>query len=134
MDPHTLLRSAQEQHHERPEAVADELALAAPAMPAALVPDFARLVTHLYGEHLGRWQAGIELLAATPVDAAAPGGLEARRALVLGEAVLRHAAGLDHLLEHLDTEARVQVLARASARSAGDPSGRPGWANSMAWA
>ena len=59
----SFLDSAWNDHGDHPRAVADRLAasVAVVAAPEQVAP-FARLVTHVYGEHLGEWAAGIALL------------------------------------------------------------------------
>lgn len=116
MDFDTLLQAAQDQHHARPEAVAEALVQALPLLQShTQVPAFARFVTHLYAEHLGRWQDGVALLKSLPPLAASPGLADAARAVARGVAVLEYTGGNDEAIAALGTEDRVIALATACA-------------------
>jgi len=88
-----FIDTAWNEHGDRPQEIAERLAVALPMMAApAHVAPFARIVTHVYGEHLGQWQSGIALLEAVrraPIYSEAPevGGVVKR-----GIATLRYAA------------------------------------------
>ena len=93
----SFIETAWTDHGDHPEAVADRLAQSLHVIAApGDIPPYARLVTHVYGEHLARWQSGVELLASLrrlPVwDATPP--LEA--------AVARNVAVLQLLRRHGD--------------------------------
>jgi hypothetical protein len=116
----TFIESAWTDHADHPQEVADRLA---GALPRVAAPDdiaaFARLATHVYGEHLGQWQRGIALLEALRAHAAAGSRDAADLPLARGIATLRYAAGERHALGDLGAEDRVVVLATAAAALAG---------------
>ncbi|MEO8310684.1 MAG: hypothetical protein ABI520_05885 [Caldimonas sp.] len=74
---------------------------------------------HVYGEHLGRWQLGGELLELMKTLAAVGGSASARSAIDRGVATLRYASGDGHALDVLSAEDRVRALASASSALAG---------------
>lgn len=110
-----LIKSAWDDHGDRPEEVADRLAVALPAIVSAeQVAPFARVVVHVMGEHLGQWTRGIDILetlrrdpafAATPAAAAA-----ARR----GIATLAYAGGDASAIAPFEADDRAIVLATAA--------------------
>ncbi len=122
MDFDAFIAATWEDHAGQPEAVAARLALAASIeriIAPAEVGRYVALVTHVYGEHLGRWDDGRALLArigALPVaqdDAGAAGAL--RR----GTALLRYAGDGADLPDDLGRDDRIAVLANAAAALAG---------------
>ena len=74
-----FIATAWNDHADDAGAVAARLAEAQARPPTAadIVP-FARLVTHVYGEHLARWQAGVDLLVSLRALPAWDDGAEAR--------------------------------------------------------
>jgi len=107
-----FIEQAWQDHADHTEAVAERLAevprrITTPAQVAPL----ARLVLHVFGEHLGRWQDGQRLLEAlrdhVRDDAAAASALR------VGHAALALAQG--GAAPGLDTEERIATLACASA-------------------
>ena len=117
----TFLSTAWSDHGERPREVADQLGTSLHLVDVpARVPPYARIVTHVFGEHLGEWQAGIDLLAQMRALAAWDGNdAAAVNAVAQGIATLRHARGDDAALEGLSVEARIGALATVSALFAG---------------
>ena len=114
-----FIETAWNDHGDRPQEVADRLAasLAMVAAPGDVAP-LARIVTHVFGEHLGQWQRGVgvlEALQALPAAGDAAGALAAGR----GIATLRLAGGDRGVLAPLDPEGRAFVLASAAAMFAG---------------
>lgn len=108
------------EHADRAQDVADRLAAAVPmvAAPEDIVA-FARIVTHVYGEHLGKWARGIALLEAlrnVESYAAAP---EVGGAVTRCLATLRYAGGDVRALRQLSTEDRAAVLATAASAFTG---------------
>lgn len=105
-------------HAEAPESVAERLQAAWSQIDdAARLAPFARLVTHVLGEHLGRWDDGLALLdqlSALPV-AALDEAATARRALVREQATLTLAGGrpLAEPLADVEEHAAVQALLSA---------------------
>jgi tetratricopeptide (TPR) repeat protein len=113
----TFIATAWTDHADHPEEVATRLAGSlAMLQSSADIPAFARIVTHVYGEHLARWTAGVELLEALrnlPLPAG-DGSEAAASAVTRGIAVLRYAGSLDDSLPQLAREDRIAVLAVAS--------------------
>ena len=82
------------------------------------VAPFVRIATHVFGEHLGEWQRGIDLLDAIRGQRSAEGDAAAS-AIVRGIATLGLARGDDGVLDGLSPEDRVFALAGAAAAFAG---------------
>ena len=78
---------------------------------AARVVPYARLVTHVFGEHLGAWDRGARVLAR--LRERAPGG-DAARAVARGMATLAYAGGDASALQGLGADDRVAALSTAS--------------------
>jgi tetratricopeptide (TPR) repeat protein len=115
MTLHALVEAAWRDHADQSEAVAARLAdaLALLQGPQDYAP-FTRLVTHVYGEHLGQWQRGIDLLeSASRLPAFAPGS-DADAAVRRGIAVLRLGSGEHAALDRLAVEDRTYALAAAA--------------------
>lgn len=115
-----FLEAAWDDHGDRPTEVAERLAASLQILesPAQIAP-FAQLATHVYGEHLGRWQDGIRLLESLrglPVFDGAPA---LAGALDRGIATLGYAAGDHAALASLCADDRAAVLASASSAFAG---------------
>lgn len=120
MDFDTFIETGWKDHGERPQEVADRLAVWRHRIgTAAQIAPFARLLTHVYGEHLGQWQRGIELLDSLKTLRAYDGSEAATAPLVRSTAVLRYAGGDRSVLASLDPEDRVQVLSVAASALAG---------------
>lgn len=119
MDIDELLKAGWRDHGDMPQAVADQLAASGKLVtaPDQAIP-FARLVVHVYGEHLGQWQQGVDLLCdmSQQFPADDPSS-EAQAALRQGVASLRYASGLDAAtaLQRLTPAQRVSALATAAA-------------------
>ena len=119
MDFDHFVETAWNEHADRPQAVADRLAATAATVVrrAEDVAPLARLVAHVYGEHLGQWVPGVALLESLrtlPVCNAA-----ATAALNRGIAVLRYAGGDTAALAPLKQEDRIAVLATVAAALVG---------------
>jgi tetratricopeptide (TPR) repeat protein len=95
--------------------------------PADIAP-FVRIVTHVYGEHLARWSAGVALLESlrgrAPVNAD-PG---AAGAITRSVAALRYAGNLDPSLAQLSNDDRIVALATAASALAA----QLGWKRAIA--
>ena len=78
------------------------------------VAPYARIVTHVYGEHLARYADGVALLERLRSIPVAKNVAAARDAVTRGVAVLRFCGGDAAALETLDRDERVVVLATAS--------------------
>jgi tetratricopeptide (TPR) repeat protein len=110
-----FIAAAWNDHGDHPEEVATRLAGALERLESAAdVPPFARLVTHVYGEHLARWSAGVALLESLRGRPQWEGDTSVSGAIDRSIAVLRYAGNLDATLTHLSTDDRIAVLATAS--------------------
>jgi hypothetical protein len=115
-----FLEAAWSDHGDRPQEVADRLASSLPVVETPEhIPQFARLLTHVFGEHLGQWSRGIELLESLRRLPAFDGSVAAAGALTRSVATLRYAGGESSALESLSNEDRVVVLATAATAFAG---------------
>lgn len=110
-----FMEAAWNDHGDRPQEVADRLAGSLQVIAAAeQIPPFARLLTHVFGEHLGQWRQGMALLASLRSLPAFDGSPAATGALARSVGVLRYASGDREALEPLSVEDRVSVLATVS--------------------
>ncbi len=110
-----LIDAAWDEHAEAPEAVAARLAEARTLVAApADIPPFARIVTHVYGEHLAQWDKGAALLESLRDTPAWDGSAPAAAALDRGVAVLRYCGGAPAALTSLPLDERIAVLATAA--------------------
>ena len=115
-----FLETAWNDHGDRPQEVADRLASSLHVVEAAEhIPPFARILTHVYGEHLGQWSRGIELLEALRALPAFDGTESTAGALDRNVATLRYASGDVGALTSLAVADRAFVLASAAAAFAG---------------
>jgi len=115
-----FLETAWNDHGDRPQEVADRLASSLHVVETAEhIPPFARLVMHVYGEHLGQWDPGIALLESLRRLPASAGSPAAAGALDRNIATLRYASGDSSVLESLSTEDRISVLALAASAFSG---------------
>ncbi len=124
-----FIATAWDDHGDHPEAVADRLAGALDLLesPAGVAP-FARIVTHVYGEHLARWSAGIALLESLRSRPQLAGDPAAAGAITRNVAALRYAGNLDPSLARLSNEDRIAVLATAASALAA----QLGWKRAIA--
>jgi tetratricopeptide (TPR) repeat protein len=115
-----FIQTAWNDHAERPQDVAARVAASLTVIETpAQIPPFARLVTHVYGEHLGQWGRGIEILDSLRRIPAYDGSALITDIVARNIAVLRYASGDSAILELLSREDRVAVLATASSAFAG---------------
>ncbi|MFO1315605.1 MAG: hypothetical protein U1F58_08360 [Burkholderiales bacterium] len=115
-----FLETAWNDHGDRPDEVADRLAASTAVITAAShVAPYARIVAHVYGEHLGAWQRGLDLLHALRALPAAAGDAGAEAAIARSIATLRVASGDEAAAAPLAGEDRVSVLAAVAATLAG---------------
>src|SRR6478752_570817 len=109
-----FLKDRWDEHGDRPEDVAELLSVSTHLVESAeQVAPYARLVTHVYGEHLGLWESGVELLESLrqlPVTHVAAG----TRGVAVGIATLRYAGGNPAALDTLSTDDAISALATAS--------------------
>ncbi len=110
-----FLKSGWSDHGDRPQEVADRMAesLHLVQAPENCSP-FVGLLTHVYGEHLGLWHRGVELLEELRDLPALNGSSIAAGAISRGIGTLRYAGGEAGALEGLSEEDRVRALATAS--------------------
>jgi len=76
------------------------------------IPDLVSLITHVYGEHLGHWGEGIDLLDKLQMLA---DSAEARNTIFRSVSALRLAGGLADNVDDLMTSDQIRVLCVASA-------------------
>lgn len=105
------------EHAEQPAVVAGRLAAALDDVrePARIAP-YVRLVTHVHGEHLGRWEEGIALLQQLP---RAGDASEAAAAIETAIGTLRYCAGDEASVLPLAPADRAAALAAAAATLTG---------------
>jgi hypothetical protein len=110
MDHDAFLERAWADHADDAAGVAARLddAIAAIDGPAQ-VAAYARLVTHVFGEHLGAWDRGVDVLAR--LRGRAGGDDAAARAVARGEAALAFGRGDATALRGLRRDDRVAALA-----------------------
>jgi hypothetical protein len=120
MDFDAFLDAAWDDHGDRPGEVADRLAASLQVIQSpAHIPPFAALVTHVYGEHLGRFDDGIRLLESLRGLPAFDGAHDAVARLDRNVATLRVAGGDADALALLSVDDRVAVLASVASAFAG---------------
>ncbi len=115
MEFEEFIRTAWAEHADQPDDVAERLALSLDRveLPAHVAP-FAGIVTHVFGEHLARFDDGVELLESMRRLPACHGQPEAVGVLSRGVAALRYASGEERALDVLAPQDRISVLANAS--------------------
>ena len=108
-----LIEAGWRDHGDQPEDVAVRLAEALPLLrQPSDYPPFVRLVAHVYGEHLGEWRRGIELLeASTRLPSFEP---SASAAVQRGVATLRLGGGDRSAVQGLGDADRAYVFASAA--------------------
>ena len=115
-----FIAAAWNDHADRPQEVAARLAASAATIATpADVAAYARIVTHVYGEHLGDWEPGIALLRGLRELPCWDGSAMVDGALTRSIAVLRHARGDDEALDGLSEGDKIAVLATVSSAFVG---------------
>jgi tetratricopeptide (TPR) repeat protein len=115
-----FLETAWNDHANRPQEVADRLTASLHLVQAPEhIPPYVRLLTHVFGEHLGQWDRGIALLESLRRLPAFDGGPVVVGAVARGVATLRYASGDSSALESLTVEDRVSALAGAASAFTG---------------
>ena len=115
-----FIETAWNDHGDHPQEVADRLASSLHLVAAPEhIPPFARLAMHVYGEHLGQWDAGIALLESLRRVPAFDRSVASTGALERNIATLRYAGGDTSVLQPLSTEDRICVLALAASAFSG---------------
>jgi len=114
-----FLETAWAEHGDHPAEVAQRIAASIDLVTEDdEIDPYARLLTHVYGEHLGAYEEGIELLRtlrARTVCAART----SQRSIDVRIATLRHAAGVPDALRELSPDETIAALATAAAMLAG---------------
>ena len=124
-----FIATAWNDHGDHPEEVADRLAGALDLLVSPTdIPPFVRIVTHVYGEHLARWSAGVALLESLRGRAAVDGDPGVAGAITRSVAALRYAGNLDPSLAHLSNDDRIAALATAASALAA----QLGWKRAIA--
>lgn len=115
MEFEEFIRTAWAEHADEPDDVAERLALSLDRVekPAHVAP-FAGIVTHVFGEHLARFDDGVELLESMRRLPACHGQAEALGIVSRSVAALRYASGEERALDVLAPQDRISVLANAS--------------------
>ena len=120
MDVDAFIRQCWSDHASDAGAVADRLAS---SFAVIETPDhlarFAGLLTHVYGEHLGEWNAGVVELEKLDKSWGTISGSPAGRPIQVGIATLRYCAGEGTAVNGLSIEDRAAALANASSALAG---------------
>lgn len=113
------IRDAWRDHGDRPREVGDLLPTLRDRIdqPEQLAP-FARLATHVLGEHLGAWDEGVTLLSELR-DRTVAAGDAARAALARSIQALEIAAGRAEAGPALASETRIAALADAASMLSG---------------
>ena len=112
-----FVESAWNDHADDPSGVASRLEASLGLVEDAKhVAPYARLAVHVFGEHLGEWGRGRQLLVRLRERA---GSEDAARAVDRGIATLGYAGGDASALEGLGVDDRVAALATASSAFAG---------------
>ena len=117
-DYDAFIEQAWTDHGDDPAGVAARLEASIAIVDAPVrVASYARLVTHVCGEHLGEWRRGIEALES--LRERARGDDAATRAVARGIATLGHASGDATACSGLGRDDRVAALAMAASAFAG---------------
>jgi len=120
MNFESFIETAWNDHADQPQEVADRLGMSLHLVQAPEhIPAYARLVTHVLGEHLGQWDRGVGLLESLRSLPAFDGGAAAAGAVNRGVAMLRYAGGDSGALAALTVEDRVSALAGAASAFTG---------------
>ncbi len=115
-----FIEAAWTDHADAPDVVAARLEQSLTLVTtASQIPAYARLVTHVFGEHLGQWQRGIALHDALRLAAVGNDSAAASAAIARGIATLRYGSGDSMALDGLTQEDSIVVLATAAAALAG---------------
>ncbi|MFO1309413.1 MAG: hypothetical protein U1F64_13385 [Burkholderiales bacterium] len=115
-----FIESAWNDHGDRPAEVADRIAASTGLVATAdRIAPYARLATHVFGEHLGEWERGVRLLESLRALPAYDASPAAEGAIARGIGALRYAEGDAHAVDTLALDDRIAAIAIASAALAG---------------
>ena len=124
-----FVQAAWADHSEQTDAVAQRLRDSLDrVVEAGQVVPYAGLIAHVFGEHLGEWDAGITLLHALRDRPAGHANAQTLAVLARQEATLRHAAGDAPPFDALGNDDRISALASAASMLAA----RTDWARAIA--
>lgn len=127
MNLQTFISTGWADHADNASAVAERLAQSLHLVTSPEhVPPFVRLTTHVYGEHLARWDEGVALLESLRASPAWDGSPAQTGAMTRGVAALRHCSGSKTALDGLSLEDRITVLATAALAFVGQKSTQAG--------
>jgi hypothetical protein len=111
----TFIEAAWNDHGDQPREVADRLIHSMHIVATAeQIPPYARLLTHVFGEHLGQWDQGIAALESLRALTAFDRNPAVTGAVNRNVAVLRYASGDNAALDPLPLDDRVTALATVS--------------------
>ena len=115
-----FVEAAWNDHGDRPIEVAERLAasLHVVSAPEHVAP-FARIVTHVFGEHLGEWERGARMLESLRGLPAFDRSPAAEGAVARSIGALRYARGDAHALDALAPDDRIVAIATAVSAFAG---------------
>ena len=115
-----FLSAAWNDHADRSREVADRLAASLDRVTAPEhVAPYARIVTHVFGEHLGEWERGVRLLGSLRGLPAFDGGAATESAVARGVGTLRYAEGDATAIAALTRDDAIAALAVASSAFVG---------------
>ena len=115
-----LLKTAWNDHGDAAQVVADRLvANCCQVETPAQVAPFVSILVHIYGEHLGQWQQGVDVLTSLRQQLAFVPDEAATAALQKAVATLRYAGGDATALNGLEGPLRASALASAATALAG---------------
>ncbi|STQ91508.1 hypothetical protein [Iodobacter fluviatilis] len=107
-----FIKTAWADHGDQPLVVAERLSTSPQlAQTSSQIQAFTRLITHVYGEHLADWDAGIALLQSLPRLANEPAALSA---IAVSTATLKYGRGDQDALASLTPLEQTITLATAS--------------------
>jgi len=111
----TFIETAWSDHADAPQLVADRLAASFDLVqaPGQAAP-FARLLTHVFGEHLGEWARGATLLDTLASLSVVGADADAARVIERLAATLRYGGGDRAALAALSNDDRIAALATAA--------------------
>jgi len=111
----TFIEAAWNDHGDQPREVADRLLHSMHIIETAeQIPPYARLLTHVFGEHLGEWKQGVAALETLRTVTAFDRSPAVTGAVNRSVAVLRYAGGDQAALDPLPLDDRVSALATVS--------------------
>jgi hypothetical protein len=115
-----FVETAWNDHGDRPRVVADRLAASLHVVTAPEhVAPYARIVTHVFGEHLGEWERGVRMLESLRGLPAFDRSPAVEGAVARGIGALRYAEGDAHALDALTSDDRIVAIATAASAFAG---------------